>query len=133
MNCVKCKEETKILQDNDLIYRWMNHNISYNYDNPPIVNWCNNCELAFYEGGFCKMIVQMFNTSDINNNFRNEFCTFTIVYGDISGKDPNYKNKFIIRYFGEVQKSCDIDYIDNLSEYEIYSLAMRYVDNLIFK
>jgi len=131
MNCVKCKEETKILQDNDLIYRWMDRNISYYDNNPPIVNWCNNCELAFYEGGFCKMLVQMFNTSNIK--FNDDLCIFTIVYGDISGKDSNYKNKFIIRYFGEVGKSYEIDYIDNLSEYEIYSLAMRYVDNLIFK
>lgn len=133
MNCVKCKEETKFLKKDNLVYRWVDNCISHHYIDPPTVSWCNNCELVFYKDSFCKMLVQMFNTSAIDNKFNTNFCTFTIVYGDISGKDPNYKNKFIIKYFGEVRKSYDIDYIDNLSEYEIYNLAMRYVDNLIFK
>lgn len=133
MECVKCKKETNILQDDDLIYKWIRTNIVFRTKgSSTVMNYCNNCELAVLSNYYYKIILQLFNTNNIEKFYNDDFCIFTIAYDrDLYGEN------FTIRYFDTSKKfnnewSYDIDYVEDLSEDEIYRLAMKYVNNSIF-
>lgn len=134
MECLKCKKETDLLQDDNLIYRWIRYNIAFNNKKGEltIINYCNSCELAILSNNYCKVILQLINTNNIKESFNDDFCIFTIAYG----KDL-YGEIFAVRCF-DINKTSHtemlyhIDYVDGLSNDEIYKQAIKYIDNLIF-